>query len=77
MKQVVFKTDGPFDAVVTNIRVGFRGNVSGKGYDHYIDFPGWGPDRDDGRAHKAENLNEVAIPELKQELRKNDITVRL
>ena len=26
LKQVVFKTDGSFDAVVTNIRVGFRGN---------------------------------------------------
>ncbi|MBR5025808.1 MAG: hypothetical protein IKX48_12125, partial [Victivallales bacterium] len=26
LKQVVFKTDGPFNAVVTNLRVGFRGD---------------------------------------------------
>ena len=46
--------------------VGFRGNAAGRGYDTYIDFPGWGPDRDDGRAHKAEALNEVAVPELER-----------
>jgi len=46
--------------------VGFRGNASGRGYDNYIDFPGWGPDSPDGRAHKAEALNEVAIPELER-----------
>ena len=44
--------------------VGFRGNVGGRGYQNYIDFAGWGADRDDGKAHKAEALNEVAIPEL-------------
>ena len=46
--------------------VGFRGNAAGRGYDKYIDFPGWGPDREDGRAHKAEALNEVTIPELER-----------
>ena len=46
--------------------VGFRGNVGGRGYQNYIDFAGWGADRDDGRSHKAENLNDVAIPELER-----------
>lgn len=44
--------------------VGFQGNVGGRGYQKYIDFDGWFADRGDGRAHKAENLNDVAIPEL-------------
>ena len=46
--------------------VGFQGNAAGRGYDNYISFPGWGPDHDDGRAHKAQNLNDVAIPELER-----------
>ena len=46
--------------------VGFRGNVGGRGYQNYIDFAGWGADRDDGRAHKAEALNEVTLPELER-----------
>ena len=46
--------------------VGFQGNVGGRGYQKYLNFAGWGPDRDDGRAHKAEALNEVAIPELER-----------
>lgn len=46
--------------------VGFQGNAAGRGYDNYLSFAGWGPDHDDGRAHKAENLNEVAIPELER-----------
>ena len=46
--------------------VGFKGNVGGRGYQKYIDFAGWGPDRDDGRAHKAENLNDVTLPELER-----------
>lgn len=48
----------------TTTCVGFEWNAAGRGYDKYIDFPGWGPDRDDMRAHKAEALNAVAIPEL-------------
>ncbi|MBR4429502.1 MAG: sulfatase-like hydrolase/transferase, partial [Clostridia bacterium] len=31
--------------------IGFQGNASGRGYDNYISFKGWGPDREDGRAH--------------------------
>ena len=50
----------------TSTCIGFEGNASGRGYDKYISFPGWGPDHDDGRAHKAQNLNEVAIPELER-----------
>lgn len=46
--------------------VGFEGNAAGRGYDNYINFSGWGPDREDGRSHKAENLNDVAIPELER-----------
>ena len=46
--------------------IGFQGNAAGRGYDNYLSFPGWGPDHDDGRAHKAENLNAVAIPELER-----------
>ena len=44
--------------------VGFRGNVGGRGYQKYLDFPGWGADNPDGRAHKAEALNDVSLPEL-------------
>ena len=46
--------------------VGFRGNAAGAGYDKYIDFAGWGPDHDDGRAHKAQNMVDVCIPELER-----------
>ena len=44
--------------------VGFEGNVGGRGYQKYLNFDGWGPCRPDGRSHKAENLNDVALPEL-------------
>jgi len=46
--------------------VGFKGNVGGRGYQNYIDFPGWGADDPDGRAHKAEALNRVTLPELER-----------
>lgn len=46
--------------------IGFEGNAAGRGFDRYISFKGWGPDHDDGRAHKAQNLNEVALPELER-----------
>lgn len=45
--------------------IGFRGNAASRGFDTYIDFEGWGAS-DDGRAHKAENLNAVALPELER-----------
>ena len=50
----------------TSTCIGFEGNASGRGYDKYISFAGWGPDHEDGRAHKAQNLNDVAIPELER-----------
>lgn len=43
--------------------VGFKGNPASRGFDTYIDFPGWGS-WNEGRSPKAENLNAVAIPEL-------------
>ena len=44
--------------------VGFN-NVSSRGFDNYLDFASWGS-WEQGRSHKAENLNNVAIPELKR-----------
>ncbi len=44
--------------------VGFSGNQASRGFQKYIDFSGWGS-WEAGRSHKAENLNEVTIPELK------------
>ena len=48
----------------TSTCVGFR-NTASRGFDNYIDFEGWNAGGD-GRAHKAENLNKVAIPELER-----------
>ena len=45
--------------------VGFSGNQASRGFQSYIDFRGWGS-FEEGRSRKAENLNEVAIPELKR-----------
>ncbi|MBW8349188.1 sulfatase-like hydrolase/transferase [Bacillus sp. IITD106] len=45
--------------------VGFTGNPSSRGFQKYIDYEGWGPD-ETSRCPKAENLNNVAIPELKR-----------
>ena len=45
--------------------VGFSGNSASRGFQNYIDFSGWGPG-EDGRSHKAENLNAVSIPEMKR-----------
>jgi arylsulfatase A-like enzyme len=45
--------------------VGFQGNPSSRGFDNYIQFPGWGS-WNEGRSPKAQNLNEVAIPELER-----------
>lgn len=44
--------------------VGFSGNQASRGFQKYIDFSGWGA-FDSGRSPKAENLNAVTIPELK------------
>ena len=43
--------------------VGFGGNPSSRGFDKYLDYPGWGSWAE-GRSPKAQNLNNVAIPEL-------------
>ncbi len=43
--------------------VGFTGNPASRGFDTYLDYPGWGS-WNEGRSPKAQKLNEVAIPEL-------------
>lgn len=43
--------------------VGFRGNPASRGFDTYLDYEAWGSAAD-GRAHKAEGLNDVTLPEL-------------
>lgn len=43
--------------------VGFTGNPASRGFDKYLDYPGWGS-WNEGRSPKAENLNKVALPEL-------------
>ena len=43
--------------------VGFSGNPASRGFDTYLDFPGWGS-WNEGRSPKAQNLNDVTIPEL-------------
>ncbi|MDE0300592.1 MAG: sulfatase [Candidatus Poribacteria bacterium] len=43
--------------------VGFSGNPSSRGFDSYLDYPGWGSWAE-GRSPKAQNLNNVTIPEL-------------
>ena len=43
--------------------VGFTGNPASRGFSTYLDYPGWGS-WNEGRSHKAENLNAVAVPEI-------------
>ena len=45
--------------------VGFPGNPSSRGFDNYFDYAAWGR-WEEGRSPKAENLNEVTIPELER-----------
>jgi arylsulfatase A-like enzyme len=45
--------------------VGFSGNAGSRGFDAYLNFSGWGSWAE-GRSPKAENLNEVAVPELER-----------
>ncbi len=49
----------------TTTCVGFRGNPASRGFDTYLDLPGWGS-WNEGRSPKAQNLNEVTIPELER-----------
>ncbi len=51
------------DAGYNTTCVGFGGNPSSRGFDKYLDYPGWGSWAE-GRSPKAQNLNNVAIPEL-------------
>ncbi len=43
--------------------VGFTGNAASRGFDKYLDYTAWG-NWNDGCLRKAENLNDVFIPEL-------------
>jgi arylsulfatase A-like enzyme len=43
--------------------IGFSGNIASRGFERYLNYEGWSAGHDD-RAHKAENLNAVAIPEM-------------
>jgi arylsulfatase A-like enzyme len=43
--------------------VGFGGNPASRGFDTYLEYPGWGS-WNEGRSPKAHNLNNVTIPEL-------------
>ena len=45
--------------------VGFKGNPAARGFQNYLEFAGWGS-AEQGRSPKAENLNAVALPELKR-----------
>jgi len=45
--------------------VGFTGNPSSRGFQTYLDYESWLPD-ETGRTPKAQNLNEVAVPELER-----------
>lgn len=45
--------------------VGFKGNAASRGFQNYLEFANWAPD-ESGRSPKAQNLNAVAIPEMKR-----------
>lgn len=45
--------------------IGFTGNPSSRGFDTYLEYESWLPD-ETGRTPKAQNLNEVAVPELER-----------
>ena len=51
------------EAGYTTTCIGFTGNPASRGFDKYLDYPGWGT-WNEGRSPKAQKLNEVAIPEL-------------
>jgi arylsulfatase A-like enzyme len=56
----LLKTEG-----YTTSCVGFSGNAASRGFDTYLTFPGWGS-WEEGRSPKAQNLNQVALPELQR-----------
>ena len=49
----------------TTTCVGFSGNAASRGFDNYLTFPGWGS-WNEGRSPKAQNLNDVTIPEIER-----------
>lgn len=51
--------------------VGFGGNPGSRGFDNYLDYPGWGSWAE-GRSPKAQNLNNVTIPELNKLVDQSD-----
>jgi arylsulfatase A-like enzyme len=51
------------EAGYTTTCVGFSGNPGSRGFDRYLDYAGWGS-WNEGRSPKAQNLNDVALPEL-------------
>ncbi|MGQ9555778.1 MAG: sulfatase family protein [Anaerolineae bacterium] len=51
--------------------VGFKGNPASRDFDNYLDFTGWGSWQDRPLT-KAQNLNDVAIPELVRLAKKRD-----
>ena len=50
--------------------IGFSG-PSSRGFDTYLNYAGWGGD-ETGRSPKAQNLNNVAVPELNRLVAEND-----
>ena len=57
------------EAGYTTTCVGFSGNPSSRGFQNYLTFPGWGS-WNEGRSPKAQNLNDVTIPEIERLARK-------
>ncbi len=51
--------------------VGFGGNPGSRGFDSYFEYPGWGSWAE-GRNPKAQNLNNVTIPELNKLIDQSD-----
>jgi arylsulfatase A-like enzyme len=45
--------------------IGFTGNPSSRGFQTYLEYESWVPD-ETGRTPKAQNLNDVAVPELER-----------
>jgi arylsulfatase A-like enzyme len=51
------------DADYNTTCVGFTGNPSSRGFDTYLDYAAWGS-WNEGRSTKAQNLNDVTMPEI-------------
>jgi len=74
---VALRHNEPLDSHVTTLAealgangyattcIGLSANPASRGFQNYLDFSGWGS-WEEGRSRKAENLNAVAMPELKR-----------